>query len=323
MSGELSPFQPQPRSQTSKRRPRFRDELIRRTFDRVAPKFAVNDFLYREMARRMAERLDMVRLKPRRILDLGCGLGADRLILQQRYPEAFWLGLDASVIMLREGQVSEKVTRSFIRRLLRTGRPSKNVLLAGRADALPLTTQSVDLVWSNAMLHWLDDLPAAFAEANRVLDIGGLLMFSLFGPDTLKELRQAIQAVSPSLASSMLSFTDMHDVGDMLVHAGFADPVMDMEILTLTYDDPWQALRELQSAGSVAAQEVERSVHGLRSRRFWQAVFEHWPRDNEGRYRLTFELVQGHAWKVAPRQHEDGRAIIQFMTRPGQAPRQG
>lgn len=316
MAGEVSPPQPQP--QSARRKPCFRDALIRRAFDRVAPRFADNDFLYREMARRMAERLEMVRLSPVRILDLGCGLGADRLMLQQCYPEATWVGVDASTALLHEGRLSEQAARSFMQRLLPSRRSSKNPRLAGRAVALPLTTQCVDLVWSNAMLHWLDDLPAALAEANRVLAIGGLFMFSLFGPDTLKELRQAIHAVSPALADSMIAYTDMHDVGDMLVHAGFADPVMDMEILTLTYEDPWRALRELQGAGSVAAQVVEKPFRGLRSRHFWRRVFEHWPRDAEGRYRLTFELIQGHAWKVAPRQHEDGRAVIQFMTRPGQ-----
>lgn len=301
--------------------PRIQRERVRRTFDRVATDFAAHDFLYREMSRRMDERLDMVRLVPERILDAGCGLGADRLSLNARYPAAAWLGIDQSVSMLCNGQSADSAARGFMQRLFQVGRRAQISRLAASMDALPLAGQSVDLVWSNAALHWLGNLPAAFAEFNRVLRIGGLLMFSSFGPDTLKELRYALGAVAHPAASRVHDFTDMHDVGDMLVHAGFSDPVMDMETLTLTYTDPWQALRELRLAGSGLAREE--MARGLTTRRFWLKVFEHWPRDAEGRYPLTFELVQGHAWKVAPRQHEDGRAVVNFMARPGQPPRRG
>lgn len=308
--------------------PRLRRDRVRRTFDRVAPQFAAHDFLYREMSRRMAERLDMVRLKPARILDAGCGLGADRLGLHQRYPEAEWLGLDLSEAMLRQGrtmdQVADHEAQGFLRRWWSATRTPKNTRMVASLDAIPLATHSVDLVWSNAALHWLDNLPETFKECHRVLGIGGLLMFSLFGPDTLKELRQTLSAVEAQAVARMQAFTDMHDIGDMLVHAGFSDPVMDMETLTLTYADPWQALHELQRAGSVAAQIVASAApRGLTGRNFWGRVFEHWPRDADGRYPLTFELVQGHAWKAAPRQHEDGRAVVNFMPRPGQPHHRG
>lgn len=299
--------------------PRLRRDRVRRAFDRVASDFAAHDFLYREMARRMAERLGMVRLKPARLLDAGCGLGADRLALQQRYPEAEWLGLDLSESMLRRGRSVDLAAQGFLRRWWSAARASKNSRLVASLDAVPFATQCVDLVWSNAALHWLDNLPETFKELHRVLGIGGLLMFSVFGPDTLKELRQALSAVDARSAARMQVFTDMHDIGDMLVHAGFSDPVMDMETLTLTYADPWQALRELQHAGSVAAQIIAPAAsHGLTTRHAWERVLQHWPRDADGRYPLTFELVQGHAWKAAPRQHEDGRAVVNFMPRPGQ-----
>lgn len=303
--------------------PRIRRDRVRRTFDRVAPAFAANDFLYREMSRRMDERLDMVRLAPERILDVGCGLGADRLSLHKRYPAAAWFGVDHSVPMLQHGQAAEAAALGFMRRLFHAGRRPQISRLAGAMDTLPLTNQSVDLVWSNAALHWLDHLPAAFQEFNRVLRVGGLFMFSSFGPDTLKELRLATSAVSGVDEDRVHDFTDMHDVGDMLVHAGFSDPVMDMETLTLTYADPWQALRELHLAGSAMAQEQIPSPRGLTTRRFWLRVFEQWPKDAQGRYRLSFELIQGHAWKMAPRQHEDGRAIVNFMARPGKPPHRG
>ena len=301
--------------------PRLRQDRVRRTFDQAAPGFAANDFLYREMSRRMDERLDMVRVTPGRILDAGCGLGADRLSLQKRYPAATWFGLDQSAEMLRHGRAAEDAALGFMQRLFNPGRRAPSGRVAASLEALPVAGQSMDLIWSNAALHWLDHLPDGFREFHRVLRVGGLLMFSTFGPDTLKELRQAIRAVSGDTAKRIHDFTDMHDVGDMLVHAGFSDPVMDMETLTLTYADPWQALRELRLAGSISARhEMPR---GLATRAFWARVFEHWPKDGQGRYPLTFELVQGHAWKAAPRQHEDGRAVVNFMSRPGQRPARG
>ena len=298
--------------------PRLRQDRVRRAFDRVAPAFATNDFLYREMARRMAERLEMVRITPARILDAGCGLGADRLNLQKRYPAAAWIGLDQSAEMLRYGQTTEQAAQGFMRRLFHSGRRSQAARIAAHMGQLPMAGQSIDLIWSNAAMHWLDNIPVAFKEFNRVLSVGGLLMFSTFGPDTLKQLRDAIRSVHG--AARIHEFTDMHDVGDMLVHSGFSDPVMDMETLTLTYADPWQALHELQRAGSVSANPA--GARGLTTRQFWTEVLAHWQKDAEGRYPLTFELVQGHAWKMAPRQHEDGRAVVNFMPLPGQSPRQ-
>lgn len=296
--------------------PRIRQNRVRRAFDRVAPAFATSDFLYREMSRRMDERLDVVRIAPERILDAGCGLGIDRQAVQQRYPDADWFGLDHSVEMLRHGRATEEAALSFMRRLLNPGRRRQSFLMAASIDALPFAAQKMDLIWSNAALHWLNDLSDVFREFNRVLRVGGLLMFSTFGPDTLKELRQSIDAISGKGSNRIHEFTDMHDIGDMLLQTGFSDPVMDMETLKLTYADPWQAMRELRLAGSVSAQyEIHR---GLGAKSFWPRVFEHWPRDMQGRYVLTFELVQGHAWKASPRQHEDGRAVINFMSRPGQ-----
>lgn len=294
---------------------RFRKNRIRHAFDRVASSLSGNDFLYREMARRMSERLDMVRLAPQCILDAGCGLGADRLTLAQRYPDALWLGVDHSLSMLHAGAATDRAATGFLQRLLSPVRQSRALRVAGDLNALPLAAQQVDLVWSNAALHWLDDLPGAMQEFNRVLRVGGLLMFSLFGPDTLKELRVAVQATAAAAdAGRVQTFVDMHDVGDMLVHGGFSDPVMDMETLTLTYADPWQALKELKAGGSCDATYF--AGQGLTHRQFWSRVIDHWPRNRDGRYTLTFELVQGHAWKAAPRQHEDGRAVVNFMPRP-------
>lgn len=290
--------------------PRFRRSRIRRAFNRAASGFGGADFLYREMARRMGERLDMLRIAPKRILDAGCGLGVDRPMLGRHYPEAQWIGIDSSQAMLTTGRAIDLAATGFFRRLLNQGRNAQSRRICADLNALPVAGQTIDLIWSNAALHWLDDLPDTFKELNRVLQVGGLLMFNLFGPDTLKELRQA----SRGTIDRTLSFADMHDVGDMLVHGGFSDPVMDMETLTLTYADPWQALRELKAMGSCVASDF--AAQGLTSKGNWQQIIAQWPRDADGRYALTFELVQGHAWKMAPKQHEDGRAVVNFMPKP-------
>lgn len=292
--------------------PRFRRHRIRRAFDRVATGFGGSDFLYREMARRMGERLEMLRIEPRQILDAGCGLGADRPLLSHRYPEAQWLGVDSSQAMLMAGRRADLAAIGFFRRLLNQGRGARSMRVGADLNALPVCSQSIDFIWSNAALHWLDDLPETFQEFNRVLRVGGLLMFSLFGPDTLKELRQATQMVASAMRIDRTqSFVDMHDVGDMLVNSGFSDPVMDMETLTLTYTDPWQALRELKKMGSSVATYFVPS--GLTHKGFWDRVIAQWPQNSDGLYTLTFELVQGHAWKMAPKQHADGRAVVNFM----------
>ena len=141
-------------------------------------------------------------------------------------------------------------------RWLNLGRQNQPRRLAGDAANLPLKSQSTAVVWSNLLLHWLDDPLPALAEAHRVLEVGGLLMFSTLGPDSLKELRSAF---ADGYAHTQ-RFIDMHDLGDMLVACGFADPVMDMEVLTLTYDDFDDMLGELRAAGSgcAAALDAER-----------------------------------------------------------------
>lgn len=277
-----------------------RDQVARR-FGRAAASYREHDFLVREIDRRMHERLDYVRIEPRRMLDLGCSAGGSFPALAARYPQAEWLGLDLAPPML--AQIDDR--RSGWQRLLGLGKRNAPLKLAADAAQLPLAARSVDLVWSNLLLHWLDDPLPALAEAQRVLDVGGLLMFSTLGPDTLHELRTAF---ADGYAHTQ-RFADMHDLGDMLVACGFADPVMDMEVIRLTYDDFDRMLAELRAAGSGCALKMRR--HGLTGRGRWQAVRAAYERLREnGKLPATFEVVYGHAWKVAPKQTGDGRAVV-------------
>ncbi len=250
----------------------------------------------------MQERLDYVRMVPQRILDLGCSRGASLPGLAARFPNAELIGVDFALDMLRAGHTP----RAGWQRWLGLGKSDTQYLAADAAN-LPLKAQCTAIVWSNLLLHWLDNPLPALAEAHRVLEVGGLLMFSTLGPDTLKELRAAF---ADGYAHTQ-RFIDMHDLGDMLVETGFADPVMDMEVITLTYDDFDAMLHELRAAGSSCAMKARR--HGLTGKRSWEsarAAYEAMRRD--GKLPATFEVVYGHAWKVAPKQTADGRAIVRF-----------
>ena len=251
----------------------------------------------------MLERLDYVNLTPQRILDLGCSRGGSFDQLAARYPAAQLLGLDLSHAML---QTEVEATPAWQRWL--GLKPSVGpVRIAADAANLPLQSRSIALAWSNLLLHWLDDPVPALAEAHRVLEVGGLLMFSTLGPDSLKELRAAFA----DGYSHTQRFIDMHDLGDMLVGCGFADPVMDMEVITLTYDDLDALFDELRAAGSSCAMTSRR--HGLTGRSTIskaRAAYE--AMRQQGKLPATFEVVYGHAWKVAPKKSPDGRAIIRF-----------
>lgn len=278
--------------------------LVRRHAERAAASYAGADFLAREIGRRMAERLDYIRIAPGRILDLGCGQGADRPLLAARYPEAAYLGVDFAAPMLRPGRAAG----NFLQRLFGAVRRPAGDLLAAEAEALPLARGGIGLVWSNLMLNWLADPMPALREVHRVLEVGGMVMFSTLGPDTLKELRAALPAAA---GERVHRFIDMHDLGDALVQAGFSDPVMDMEMVTLTYADLDSLLRELKDSG--AANAAVGRPRGLSGRSGWtaaRAAYQALARD--GRLPATFEVIQGHAWKAAPKLTADGRAVVRF-----------
>jgi len=290
--------------------------LVRRAFERAAGTYDEAAVLQREVGARMAERLGIIKLLPGAILDAGCGTGEALGELRTRYPAARLFGVDLAwgmALAARTRSTSAALAdRSLLARLLgsRAGGASSNPgIVCGDVTQLPLQAGCVDLVWSNLALQWIDAPPEAFAEFHRVLAVGGLLSFTTFGPDTLRELRTAFAATDA--ATHVNRFVDMHDLGDMLVAAGFADPVMDMEMLTLTYADATALMRELKALG---AHNVTASrPRGLMGRQRWQrmlAALDAFRRD--GRLPASFEVIYGHAWKPAPRVVPDGRAIVRF-----------
>ena len=179
--------------------------------------------------------------------------------------------------------------------------------LCADVEALPLAAQSVDMVWSNLAVQWCNDLPATFVELHRVIQNDGLLMFSTFGPDTLQELRVAFDGVDGY--NHVNRFADMHDIGDMLVAAGFADPVMEMEKLTLTYDDVKAVMQDLRSIGAHNA--TAGRAPGMLGKAKWARIVQNYETlRRDGKLPATFEIIYGHAWKAQPRKAKDGRAIV-------------
>lgn len=273
---------------------------LRRSFSNAAARYDEAAVLAAEVGRRMAERLDLVRFSPRRVADIGCATGDGIHELTARYPDAWPLAVDFARPMLQAA-----AARSGLFQRLRGRAPR---LLNADVTRLPLAANRFDLVWSNLMLHWLADPLPAFRECHRILAPEGLLTFSALGPDTLRELRAACAACG--LTSPLRVFHDMHDLGDMLVATGFADPVMDMEIITLTYRSPRGLLQDQRHLG------VRDALLGRLGWRDWRRVLAAWGerRMAEG-LPASFEIVYGHAWKPAPRTTAEGRPVIPLVPR--------
>lgn len=294
-------------------------QRVRKLFANPA-RIAESDFLRREIAGRMAERLALVKIKPERVLDLGCGEGADLSMIQEQYPEAQVLGIDASHPLLASTLGRQAAAASSLNRLLFKWLSKKNGnglgqgagLLCGDFAQLPLKGASIDLIWSNLALHWHPQPDRTFAEWRRVLRVNGLLMFSCFGPDTFKEVRTAFATADNS--AHALSFVDMHDLGDMLANAGFSTPVMDMETITVTYDSIHKLMTDVRAWGGNPLLTRRR---GLLSRKAWAAVVDklEQSRRTDGKIPLTFEVVYGHAFRPAPTTTPSGEAIIRLDLR--------
>jgi malonyl-CoA O-methyltransferase len=252
---------------------------VRRSFDRAAKTYDRAAVLHAEVRESLLERLQLVTLVPRMVLDAGAGTGHASRALKRLYPKATVVALDSSLEMLKVGGKQQSWLRPFER-------------VCADAQALPLTDGSIDLILSNLMLQWCDP-DAVFAEFRRVLKPSGLLCFSAFGPDTLRELRTAWGRVDTH--SHVHQFIDMHDLGDALVRNGFAAPVLDVERFTLQYLDVRKVAADLKATGahnSTAGRT--RGLTGPRKFAAMQAAYEQFRQD--GRLPATYEVVFAHAW---------------------------
>ncbi len=288
---------------------------IRRRLQRAAQP----PWLHAEAARRMAERLPLVRRTPSRVLCWDAALGGGLDALAATYPQA-------QLFAVEPAPTGAAVPRTgfawpaWLAPLLGQRRPARQLA------AQDVPPAGCELLWSNMGLHFEHDPPALLQRWQQAVAVDGFLMFSTLGPGTL----QALQAVytQQSWGSPLAPLVDMHDLGDMLVQAGFADPVMDQETLTLTWPDAASALAELRGLGGNA----DPSRHaGLRTPR-WRAQLLQALQARampDGRIALAFELVYGHAFRAAPRERaasqtrvplDDMRALVR-AGRGGSPPR--
>ena len=277
----------------------FDKRLLRRSFERAAASYDAAAVLQHEVCKRMDERLMLIKHQPAAILDAGSGTGNALAGLGTRYPRARVIALDLALAMLHRARARRSWWKSLFK-------PPAGAV-CGDIEQLPLANGSVDMVWSNLALQWMNDPDQAFGEFHRVLAPGGLLMFSTFGPDTLKELRAAYAGVD--MHTHVSRFIDLHDIGDMLVKRGFADPVMDMEPFTLTYSDVRALMHDLKAIG--AHNVTHDRPPGLTGRDRLAAVTKAYePLRRDGKLPATFEVVYGHAWKPLPRVTASGKRVI-------------
>ena len=260
---------------------------IRQSFERAAASYDHHAVLQREVESRLLERIEFQRLEPGMILDLGCGTGSASRLLSTRFQQANVIALDWAPAMLA------KVGASVGTDLGSAGGPSP---LCADMHALPLAARSADLVFSNLALQWSYDLPAVFSEFRRIMKADAMLVFSCFGPDTLYELKRAWRAVDDF--PHVNDYPDMHDIGDELLAAGYREPVMDVERLTLEYPDVMSLMRELKGLGehNVATQRF----HGLTGKRRFRVMLQAYEqfRRND-RYPASYEVIYGTAFAPA------------------------
>ena len=255
-------------------------QQARKAFSKAAPDYDDSAVLQREINQRMFDRLQYIRLEPARILDIGCGTGIAIDLLQKRYPKSELVALDFAMPMVEMA--------------VRRGRWLKRPRgICADMEQLPLRDGAVDLIYSNVALQWCTDVDKTFREFRRVLRPGGLLMFSTFGPDTLREVRDAWASVDGD--SHVTPFADMHDIGDSLMRTGFAEPVMDAEWINLTYENVDGLMRDIKAIGAHnVTSKRSRGLTGKGRMQQFRDAYEAFRAD--GRLPSTWEVVYGHAW---------------------------
>jgi malonyl-CoA O-methyltransferase len=262
-------------------------DAVARAFRKVSSSYAREDFLHAEIRARLLDRLDLVSLAPETIVDLGSGPPEATLALARRFPRSRLLAIDLVPEIL--GGPAQRWGR-----------------LCADAARLPLQNATADLVTAGMILHWCAEPAAMLAEVRRVLRFPGLFLFSTLGPGTLREFRSAWP--KSDAHSHTLAFTDMHDIGDALIGAGFAEPVVEAETLTITYPDIARLVGELRSVG--AADLSPRRRRTLTGRHRWAAMSAAYERqrDANGSLPVTVEVIYGQAWSGDPARLRSGPA---------------
>jgi malonyl-CoA O-methyltransferase len=276
---------------------RFDQARVRRAFDRAADCYEQFAVLQNEVCKRLLEKLEIVKINPQFILDAGAGTGAAIPTLFKRYKKAQLVALDLSENMLNKSRQHGNFLRS-------------HHLVCADIEKLPFADNVFDLVYSSLSMQWCNDLNAALLEAKRVLKPGGLFVFSTFGPDTLKELRSSWAAVDT--ANHVNQFIDMHDIGDALLLDGFAEPVMEAEVLTVTYNSVDEIMHDLKAIGANVT--AQRSRTGLGGKAVLQSLRQNYEQFRQNNLLpASYEIIYGHAWKPALAEAQKQATRQQFV----------
>jgi NADH dehydrogenase [ubiquinone] 1 alpha subcomplex assembly factor 5 len=267
----------------------FNRRLVRCHRDRAAPALAEHDFLFREAAERLVDRLDDITRQFPVALDLGCHGGEVARALAGRGGIEQLIQCDLSPAMAARAAAN--------------GAPA----LACDEEALPFKAGSLDLVLSNLSLHWVNDLPGAFVQVRRVLKPDGLFLACMLGGATLQELRIALYEaeteIEGGLSPRMSPLADVRDLGNLLQRAGFALPVADFETVTVSYEHPLKLLADLRGMGETNANTARRTT--LTRRATMMRAMEIYAEKfagSDGRVPATFEIITLTAWAPAPDQ---------------------
>lgn len=256
-------------------------KITRKHFEKAAESYDAAAVLQQEVARRMIERLDYIKIQPDVALDLGCGTGQVTEALLKKYPKSQIIALDLATAMVAKARKKGSWFR-------------KPIGICADVNQLPIKKNSVDLLVSSLMLQWCDDLPSVFKEMAGTMRAGGLLLFTSFGPDTLKELRESWREVDNLPHSN--HYSDMHDIGDQLMQAGFSQPVMDMEMITMTYPHVRLLMHDLKQIGASNTTKGRRkTLTGKQRIKAFEAAYEKYKQD-DGLYPASYEVIYGHAW---------------------------
>jgi len=256
-------------------------KITRLHFERAADSYDSAAVLQQEVAKRLMSRLDYIKLQPNRVLDVGSGTGFLTEDALKRYPKAQLISLDFSLNMLKTCKK-------------RGGWLRKPKVLCADAEQLPFEADSINLVVSNLMLQWSNDLKKTLTGFHSVIAPNGLLLFTTFGPDTLKEIRQSWAMVDNTPHTS--TFTDMHEIGDALLQAGFINPVTDMEVITMTYANVRQLMRDIKVIGSSNTDsQRSKGLTGKKKLKAFEHAYEEF-KTADDLYPASWEVIYGHAW---------------------------
>lgn len=267
-------------------------------------------FLYGEVALRMLQRLSYIRLKPDVVLDAGCGNAHALEPLRAQYPDARYIGVDFCEPVLETARSRFASKPGFWQKLRNRPTPPATFVLADLAET-GLDAESIDLIWSNLAVHWHPEPHNVIAEWRRLLRPGMLTMFSSLGPGSLVELRNALH--DAGLETVTPQFVDMHDFGDLLLENGFQDPVMDQEVITLTYRDAEKLLQDLRILGGNPSIGRRDALTGRAWRQRLINALER-QRHQDGTIHLTIEIAYGHAWRAAAHRTASGETRISISS---------